>query len=144
MHDSDEKPRFATPSGNTVTAASRGHAAEKYQGKRLLHLVLAICLPAALLYLRLVCGLAATDTRIAPRQSLWLTRFSTAALLLFFIAQLASAHYVQRLLHPRQTAAGNTLQYLAVLAFCILLSLTGAVVLEAFGFDLFLRAATVH
>jgi hypothetical protein len=129
MHDNEEKPR---------------HSAERYQGKRLLYLVLAICLPAALLYLRIVCGIAATDSRIAISQTVWLARLSMAALLLFFIAQLASARYVQRLLQPRQTPVGNALQYLAVFGFCMLFSLTGAIILEAFGFNVFLRAAAIH
>jgi hypothetical protein len=123
---------------------SSRHDAGRYQGKRLLYLVVAICLPAALLYMRLVCGIAATDSRIGASQSVWLGRFSMAALLLFFVVQLASARYVQRFLQPRLTPIGNTLQYLVVFAFCVLLSLTGAVVLEAFGFDLFLRAAVTH
>jgi hypothetical protein len=129
MHHSDPKPR---------------HSVERYQGKRLLGLVVAICLPAALLYLRLVCGIAATDSRITPRQSIWLTRVSIAALLLFFVVQLACARHLQRLLQPRQTPVGNAVQYLAVFSFCILLSLTGAIILEAFGFDAFLRTAAIH
>jgi hypothetical protein len=140
MHHSDEKPRIAAISPDAKPPPAPKHHAERYQGKRLFYLVLAICVPAALLYLRLVCGIAAADSRVAPEQSLWLERLSTGALLLFFVAQLACARYLQRLLQPRQTALGNVLQYLAVLAFCTLLSLTGAIVLEAFGFNLFLRA----
>lgn len=144
MHHNDKKPRVAAFSPEGVSALSPKDSAERYQGKRLFYLVLAICLPAALLYLRLVCGIAATDSRVAPEQSLWLERLSTAALLAFFIAQVACARYLQRLLEPRRTAAGNALQYLAALVFCALLSLTGAIVLEAFGFNVFLRAAAAR
>jgi hypothetical protein len=141
MHHSDEKPRVAALSPNAESGQPAKHTTERYQGKRLFYLVLAICVPAALLYLRLVCGIAATDSRVSPGQSLWLERLSIGALMLFFVGQLTCARYLQRLLQPRQTAVGNTLQYLGVLTFCTLLSLTGAIILEAFGFNVFLRAA---
>lgn len=63
-----------------------------------------------------------------------------AALLAFFLVQLVCARYMQRLLRPRQTKTGKTLQYGAVLLLALFFSLTGAVMLEAFGLNLFLRA----
>ena len=120
-------------------AESSRHDLSRYQGKNLLYLLLAICLPAGLLYIRLVLGLAATDTRVMPTQSIWLNRASICALILFFLAQLVCALYVQRLLKLRQTAIGRVLQYGAVLLLCVFFSLTGAIMLEAFGFNVFLR-----
>jgi uncharacterized membrane protein len=116
----------------------------RYQGKNLLYLLLSICLPAGLLYLRLVLGLAATNTRVTSAQALWLNRASLGALVLFFIVQLICARYVQRLLKPRQTGVGKSLQYGAVLLLCVFFSLTGAIMLEAFGFNLFLRAGRIR
>ncbi len=116
------------------------HDRARYQGKNLLYLLAAICLPAALLYMRLVLGLAASDSRVGPKQSLWLARYSSLALVLFFVSQLICARYIQKLLTPGQSRTGRTMQYAAVLLTCTLLSLTGAIVLEAFGLNVFLRA----
>ena len=125
-------------------AESRRHDMTRYQGRNLLYLLLAICLPAGLLYLRLVLGLAATDTRVTPIQSTWLNRASTVALLTFFLMQLVCARYIQRLLKLRQTAISRFLQYLAVLVLGIFFSLTGAIILEAFGLNFFLRLGGIR
>ncbi len=116
------------------------HDRTRYQGKNLLYLLAAMCLPAGLLYTRLVLGLAATDSRVGPQQSLWLARSSIMALVLFFVLQVVCARYVQNLLPARQSMVGKAGQYSAVLALCILFSLTGAIVLEAVGLNVFLRA----
>jgi hypothetical protein len=121
-------------------SASGSRGRTQYQGKRLFYLMLAICLPAALLYLRLVLGLAASDSRVDPLASARLNRWSLAALGLFFIAQLLCARYLQRLLPAKPSHFSNALQYTLALALGILFSLTGAVMLEAFGLNLFLRA----
>ena len=112
-----------------------------YQGTSLLYLLLALLGPAGLLYLRIVLGLAATDSRVGPNATIWLTRGSLVALILFFIAQALGTIYIQRLFPTARSRTGRVIQYLGVLAFCILFSLTGAISLEAFGFDFFLRAA---
>jgi len=112
----------------------------RYKGRNLLYLLAAICLPASLLYLRLVFGLAASDNRVGPGQSRWLARSSSVSLLAFFVVQVICARYIQKLLRPSQSKAGKTAQYAAVLVTCILLSLTGAIVLEAIGLNMFLRA----
>jgi hypothetical protein len=125
-------------------AGSHGHDLRRYQGKSLLYLLLAVCLPAGLLYLRLVLGLAATDTRVVPAQAAWLNRASIIVLITFFLVQLVCAFYIQRLLTPRQTAMGKSVQYGAVLLLCIFFSLTGAIMLEAFGFNVFLRVGGIH
>jgi len=48
------------------------------------------------------------------------------------------------LLNLCQTTIGKFLQYVAVLLLCIFFSLTGAIMLEAFGFNVFLRVGGVH
>ncbi len=111
-----------------------------YQGKNLLYVLAAICLPAGLLYLRLVLGLAASDSRVGPEQSSKLARASTLALISFFALQVICAFYLQSLAPRPQSRLATTAQFVAVLAVCILFSLTGAIVLEAFGFNVFLRA----
>jgi hypothetical protein len=121
-----------------VNAAS--HRA-KYQGKQLLSLMLAICLPAALLYIRLVLALAAGSSRATPAQSSALNRCSLAVLLVFFAVQLACARYLQRLFPAAANPVKAALQYLGVLLLCVLFSLTGAILLEAFGWNVFLRTA---
>lgn len=95
--------------------------------------------PAGLLYLRLVLGYVAIESRVSRLQSGWLTWLSNIALIVFFVVQLVSARYIQHLLKPRVTAAGMALQYVAVLLLCILLSVTGAVLLEGFGYTFFLH-----
>ena len=120
-------------------AGSPRHDPTRYQGKNLLYLLLAICLPTGLLYLRLVLGLAATNTRVTPAQAIRLNRASICALIVFFVVQLICARYVQQLLKLRQTVIGKALQYGTVLLLCVFFSLTGAIILEAFGFNVFLR-----
>ena len=121
------------------STATHRHDLTRYQGKNLLYLLASICLPAGLLYLRLVFGLAATDTRVTPAQSAWLNRVSTFVLVVFFLVQLFCARYVQHLLNPRRTQIGKAFQYLGVLVLCLFFSVTGTVMLEAFGFNFFLR-----
>ena len=74
-------------------------------------------------------------------QAAWLGRLSYVALALFFVAQPICARYLQRLLRPRRTVTGKVLQYCGVLAIGLVFSVTGAVMLESFGFAVFLRAA---
>lgn len=114
---------------------------EQYQGKRLGYLLLALCLPAGLLYVRLVFGLAATDSRLDASQTLLFGRLSLVALVTFFVAQAVCALYVQRLFPVKRSAAAKALQYAGALVFGVLFSLAGAITLEAFGFATFLRAA---
>jgi hypothetical protein len=125
-----------------VTVTSRPEHRAKYQGKQLFALMLAICLPAALLYLRVVLGVTATGTRVTPAQAQALNRWSTVALGLFFAAQLVCARYIQRLFLPQRGGrVKNALQYAGVLVLCVLFSVTGAIMLEAFGWNVFLRVA---
>jgi len=86
-----------------------------------------------------VLGLMATSSRITREQAIWFSALSNISLVLFFLTQLAGARYLQRMLKPRSTRAGNAMQYVAVFLTGILFSLTGAIVLEAFGFAVLLR-----
>ena len=113
----------------------------KYQGKQLLSLMLAICLPAALLYIRLVLALAAGSSHATQAQSAALNGWSLAVLLVFFAVQLVCSRYVQRLFPIPRSRFKEGLQYVGVLLLCLLFSLTGAILLEAFGWNLFLRTA---
>ena len=122
-----------------MNAASRPEHRAKYQGKQLLGLMLAICVPAALLYLRVVLGVTASGSRVSPGQAQALNRWATVALGLFFAAQLFCARYVQRLFPQPGGRVRGALQYAGVLVLCVLFSITGAIMLEAFGWNLFLR-----
>jgi len=121
-----------------------GHDPGRYRGKRLGYLLLALCLPAGLLYLRLVFGLAAGDTRVMPAEAAWLSRLSMASLIIFFVVQAVCARYLQRIFWPPGKALQDVLRYLGILLFCVLFSLTGAITLEAFGLNVFLRTAGIR
>jgi hypothetical protein len=114
------------------------HRAENYRGRNLLFLLLAIGAPAGILYLRLVFGYVASESRVSSSQIEWLSWLSKIALVLFFGVQLICARYVQRLLKPRATVPGSALQYVGVLLLCTLLSIAGTVLLEVFGYTFFL------
>lgn len=114
-------------------------SSEKYRGRNLLFLLLAIGAPAAILYLRLVFEYMASESRLSRGQLEWLSWLSNITLGLFFVVQFICARYVQRLLKARATLPGRALQYLGVLLLCTLLSVTGAVLLEGFGYTFFLR-----
>ncbi len=115
------------------------HRAENYRGRNLLFLLLAIGAPAAILYLRLVFGYVASESRLSSSQLDWLSWLSNIALGFFFVVQLICAWYVQRLLKPRASGPGRALQYMGVLLLCTLLSIAGAVLVEAFGYTFFLH-----
>ena len=123
---------------DAVNPSSQSHS-ENYRGKNLFFLLLAMAAPAALLYLRLVFGYIASEGSVSRNQLGWLTVLSNVALALFFVVQLICARRIQRLLKPRLTLPGIALQYVAVLLLCVLISVTGAVLLEGFGYNFFLR-----
>lgn len=113
----------------------------RYQGKNLALLLLAMGLPAAMLYLRILLGTIVGYTHhMSPPELNRLTLLSNAALVAFFVVQLACAVYIQRLVPPRRSPVGRFLQYLAVLALCVVLSITGAVLFEGFGVAILMRA----
>lgn len=106
--------------------------------------MLAIGAPAAFLYLRLVFAYMASQGQVSSREIVWLSVASNVALGLFFVVQVVAARYVQRLLKPRASWPGIALQYVGVLLLCGLLSVTGAVLLEGFGYYFFLRVRTAR
>ena len=112
----------------------------RYQGKRLLYLLAAMFLPAAFLYLSIVFSLTAQKSSETARQQLWMLCLAFSALAIFVPAQLFSARYIQTILRPRASRAGKLVQYLAVLAMSLVISLIAVLVLEAAGFNLLIRS----
>ena len=100
---------------------------EHYRGKNLLRLLLALAIPAGVLYLRVVF------------EYLRLVYYSEAVLGLFFVVQLIAARYLQRFFQPAATKLGAALQYGGAVLLGVFCSMTGAVMLEGFGYNFFLR-----
>ena len=121
----------------TIAPTSK-HDRSRYEGKNLLRLLLALGVPALILYFGVTLSLAASESRVTHGQYLALTRASRVFSGLFFVVQLGCARYVQRLLKTPSSRAGNALQYVAVLLLCIFISATAAVACEAFGYEFFL------
>lgn len=111
----------------------------QYQGKNLLRLLLALAIPTGLLYLRVIFAVAASAQPMSAPGYLRFLYCSEAALGLFFVAQLIAARYMQRLFKPATTKLGAALQYGGAVLFGLFCSVTGAVMLEGFGYNLFLR-----
>lgn len=106
--------------------------ADRYRGRNLLWLLVATCGPAAVLYLRIALA-------FASEQAAWLRQIDPVLWVLFFASQGWSAWYMRRMLPVRPRAWANTLQLVAVFFLGLLFSLTGAVMLEAFGYSLFIH-----
>ena len=121
-----------------MNSSSANHAA-RYQGKNLLWLLLAICGPAAILYLRIVFTFAASRTGVGAVESAWLYRAGLLMLWFFFIAQAAGAWHMRTLLPPRKQLWAQILQVAAVFVLGLFFSITGAIMLEAFGYSLFIH-----
>ena len=125
-----------------VAAAQRSkHDRSRYEGKNLLRLLLALGLPAFILYLRIVFLFAADTVGLSHGSGVWLVRASYLVLFIFLIVQAFCARYVQKLLRPAGTRLVDALKYLAILAMCVFFSITGAIACEAFGYNVFLRVA---
>lgn len=118
---------------------NRQNRMTRYQGKNLVYLLMSICVPAGLLFLRLMFGVAATSSSATPLQALWLNRTANAAWVLFLIAQLAGAYYMKRMLPEKKSQLIQALQYAGVLVMGLCFSVCGAVLLEGFGYNLWLR-----
>ena len=121
------------------TAASRQDIT-RYQGKRLLYLLAAMFVPAALLYLSIVFSLAASRPAEKFQQQIWMLRFALMSLAFFVPVQLAAAGYIQTILRRRASRIGKVLQYLAVLGLSLIISFIATLVLEAAGFNLLMRS----
>ena len=115
--------------------------AELYRGHKLLFLLLALCGPAALLFLRITLSFAAERSKSAS-SSAWLNGLGLVALIAFFAAQLWAAWYMRVLIPARPQAWAQALQFIAVFLIGLLFSIVGAVMLEAFGYSLFIHATS--
>jgi hypothetical protein len=122
-----------------ATAAPTPHDRTRYEGKNLLRLLLALGVPAFVLFLRIVLAIALSRSAVTASQVAWLNRASYAILAAFFVLELFCARYVQRLLRPARTRLVEAVQYVAVLLLCLFISICGAVACEAFGYAVFLR-----
>ena len=123
------------------TAARPRHDRSQYEGKNLARLLVAIGLPAGLLYLRILLSSVANYTNaLTAAQINRLTLLSNLLLVAFFLVQILCARYIQRLVPPRHTPIGRSLQFAGVLLLCVVMSVTGAVVLEAFGYNFLIRS----
>ena len=101
--------------------------------------MVALGIPALLLYLRIVLAIAANRAGGDEEARVWLMRASYLSLGVFVVVQLVCARYVQRLVRPVKTRVARTLQYAGVLALCVFLSISGAIACESFGYAVFLR-----
>ncbi len=128
-----------------MQAATRPkHDRTQYEGKNLARLLLAMGLPAALLYFRILLSTIGSYTQaLTPAQISRLGFMSNLILVTFCLVQIFCARYVQRLVPPGKTALGRSLQYAAVLLMCVFFSVTGAIVLESFGYIFLLRSGRV-
>lgn len=111
-------------------------ARSHYEGRNLLLLLLALFGPAFVLFLELA-------TSVVQRLGRSHAGSAIPHILLgvFFALEIFCARYVQRLLRPPRTRGRDAAQYLAVLALCLFTSYCGAVVCEAFGYEVLLRAS---
>lgn len=120
---------------------NRTRHSSRYEGKNLLRLLLAMGVPAVILYLRIVFAIAGARTATGSQARLWLEGGSYAVLAVFLVVQALCARYVQRLLRPASNRLRDALQYAGVFAMCVFFSVSGAIACEAFGYAVFLRAA---
>lgn len=115
------------------------HDKTNYQGRKLAALLLAIAVPAFLYYFRIALAFAAARARTESAASLWLMRSSTAALVLFFVAQLAAAWYLRRLFRRPRSVPAQALQVTGIVVVCGAISIGAAVLLESFAYELLIR-----
>jgi hypothetical protein len=120
-------------------AQQAGSHKEQYQGKNLLMLLIALCGPAGLLFLRSVFGRAGQPESGAAAPTATLQTVSTTMLVLFYLAQIAAAWYMRRMLPARHAWWSQSLQFFGLLVMGLFFSLVGATMLEAFGYSLWMR-----
>ena len=122
------------------TVERPSHDRNRYQGKNLFRLLLALSLPALLLYLKLVFGIAGNFAQTSAVQQYWLIRVSNIMLAVFVAVQLVCAFYLQGLFPASGSRTVKLVRYISVLFVSLLISITGAMACEAFGYALLLRA----
>ncbi len=111
----------------------------RYQGRELLFLLIAMLVPAGMLYLSFVLAIAAGKSGPNHQTYVRLSALSTIALAVFVPVQLAGARYLQRLLPSRTSAKGKVVQYIVALATGLLFSVCAAMVLVALGLNVLAR-----
>lgn len=119
--------------------APASHDRTRYEGKKLLLLLLALFGPGFILFLKIVFSIVETGSAISSRQIAWLHGGSYAVLAVFFLLEIVCARYVQPLLPAARTRLMNAAQYAGVLLLCLFTSYCGAVTCEALGYEVFLR-----
>jgi hypothetical protein len=117
----------------------RGERRTQYEGKNLLRIVLAMILPAFLLYLRLVASVAYDRTTPESAARGPLLHAQTILLIAFVIVQILSAIPMAKLFGAARNQFVRVLQYLGALAFGTFFSICAAVLLQAFGYQFLLR-----
>lgn len=122
-------------------SATAGHDRSRYEGKNLLKLLFVLFGPAFVLFLKFAFSVSDRGPGITAEQAVWMHRMSTVILAVFILLEIVSARYVQRLLRPAPTRVRDAAQYLAVLALCLFSCYCGAVICEAFGYEVLLRIA---
>jgi hypothetical protein len=105
-----------------------------YEGRNLLFLLLALFGPAFVLFLELASSVVQRLGRIQAGAAV-----PHLLLGVFIVLEIFCARYVQRLLRPARTRWQDAAQYLGVLVLCLFTSYCGAVVCEAFGYEVLLR-----
>src|SRR5690349_1553430 len=115
---------------------SGGHDRSRYQGKRLARLLTVLIVPALILYMRVVLAIVAGR---AGANAGAISRISDVLLVPFCAVQAGCAWYLSKLLKKPGGRVREALQYGGVLVMCIFCSITGAIVLEAFGYNLVVR-----
>ncbi|MBV9269249.1 MAG: hypothetical protein JO061_23975 [Acidobacteriaceae bacterium] len=109
----------------------------------MLRLLLALGVPILVLYLSITCAVAAA--RAGQGIVGGLTAAAHVLAFAFYGVQVYCAFLVQRALFARpSTMMLTALQYALVLLVCVVISITGAIACEAFGYNVFLRAMVVR
>jgi uncharacterized membrane protein len=115
------------------------HDKTNYQGRKLALLLVAVAVPVLFYYLRLAMAFAATRAGAGSSASLWLMRGSTAALVLFFVAQLAGAWYLRRLFRRPRSSLSRGLQIAGIAVIGGAFSIGAAVLIESFALEMLIR-----
>jgi hypothetical protein len=115
------------------------HDRSRYEGKNLLKLLLALLGPAFILFLNIALSTAGRAPGFSAEGARLMRWCSLAILAVFFLLEVFCARYVQRLLRPAASLMRDAAQYVAVLALCLFTSYCGAVICEAFGYEVLLR-----
>lgn len=115
------------------------HDKSNYQGRKLALLLVAVTVPMLFYYVRLAMAFAATRTGAGSNAFQWLMRGSTAALVLFFVAQCGAAWYLRRLFRKPRSSVVHGLQIAGIAVVCGAFSIGAAILLESFAYEMLIR-----